>query len=90
MVANILTKGLAQQQFSFLREKTGMVPQLTGTIDTICGDEVMLTRYIVRLCAELIKGQTRQSSTGKRAQVTKQFSVTHCDIDGYNCVRPTL
>ena len=24
--------------------------------DTICGDEVMLTRYIVRFCAELIKG----------------------------------
>ena len=23
-------------------------------------------------------------------QVTEQFSVTHCDINGYNCVRPTL
>ena len=36
------------------------------------------------------ESETRQSSTGKRAQVTEQFSVTHCDIDGYNCVRPTL
>ena len=33
-----------------------MLGCLTGTIDTICGDEVMLTRYIVRFCAELIKG----------------------------------
>ena len=27
MVADILTKGLAQQPFSFLREKTGIVPK---------------------------------------------------------------
>ena len=120
-----------------------VISLLTGTIDTICGDEVMLTRHIVSFCAELIKGlclawsarcspcvavlqagklsrhalemwlalllarkffglygtstsartvqlQTRQSSTGKRAEVTEQFSVTHCDIEGSNCVRPTL
>ena len=40
--------------------------------------------------ARTVQLQTRQSSTVKRAQVTEQFSVTHCDIDGYNCVRPTL
>ena len=31
MVADILTKGLPQQQFSALREMAGMVPQKTGT-----------------------------------------------------------
>ena len=46
--------------------------------------------YGTSTSARTVQLQTRQSSTSKRAQVTEQFSVTHCDIDGSNCVRPTL
>ena len=46
--------------------------------------------YGASTSARIVQLQTGQSSTGKRAQVTEQFSVSHCDIDGSNCVRPTL